>query len=66
MTFLPSISVIVRRLHDTGRSGWWVWINMILLVGNLIFLWFMLKPGDRGANAYGPDPITDQPVNPYA
>ncbi len=66
VVLFPGLSVMVRRLHDTGRSGWWFWINLIPFVGWLIYLWFMLKPGDRGANAYGPDPITDQPVNPYA
>ena len=66
VTFFPSLSVMVRRLHDTGRSGWWFWINLIPLVGWLVFLWFMLKPGDRGANFYGPDPIGDQPLYPRA
>lgn len=55
---LPAISVLVRRLHDTGRSGWWYWILLVPLVGVLLLLWWLTRPGDQGPNAYGPDPIT--------
>lgn len=54
--FLPSLAVGVRRLHDTGRSGWWILIGIIPIVGwILLIVWYCTdtKPGD---NQYGPDP----------
>lgn len=53
---LPSIAVTVRRLHDTGRSGWWYLIVLIPLLGAIVLLVFMLLDGERGANRFGPDP----------
>lgn len=52
---LPSIAVTVRRLHDTGRSGWWMMIFLIPLLG-LVGFYFMVKNGDPGDNQFGPDP----------
>lgn len=52
---LPSLAVTVRRLHDTGRSGWWVLLFFIPLIG-LVGFYFMVKDGDRGDNRFGPDP----------
>jgi uncharacterized membrane protein YhaH (DUF805 family) len=57
VTLLPGISVMVRRLHDTGHSGWWFWINLIPIVGWIIFLYWMIKAGDAGDNAFGSDPL---------
>ena len=57
---LPNISVTVRRLHDTGRSGWWFWLGLIPLIGALILLYWMIKRGDQGANEFGPDPIAEE------
>ncbi len=55
--FLPSISVLVRRLHDTDRSGWWYWILLVPLVGFiLLIVWFCTR-GTAGANKYGADPL---------
>lgn len=51
---LPGIAVTVRRLHDTGRSGWWYWIALIPIVGGIILLVFMLMRGTPGPNRYGP------------
>jgi uncharacterized membrane protein YhaH (DUF805 family) len=53
---IPTLAVSVRRLHDTGRSGWWLLINLIPCVGPLIVLIFMVQDGERGANQYGPNP----------
>jgi uncharacterized membrane protein YhaH (DUF805 family) len=53
--FLPSLSVLVRRLHDLGRSGWWYWISLIPLVGGNILLVFTCTPSD-GSNQYGNGP----------
>ena len=53
---IPSIAVSVRRLHDTGRSGWWILIQFVPIVGIFIFLYFMVSDSNPGANAYGPSP----------
>jgi uncharacterized membrane protein YhaH (DUF805 family) len=55
-TFLPALGVLVRRLHDTGRSGWWFLIGLIPLVGPIILLVFMFQDSQPGANQYGPNP----------
>lgn len=54
--FVPSLAVIWRRLHDTGRSGVWILIDFVPFVGWIILLVFMVTEGTRGPNAYGPDP----------
>lgn len=54
---LPMISVIVRRLHDGGRSGWWYWIVLIPIVGMIVLLVWLASKGTEGANRYGPDPL---------
>lgn len=53
---IPSIAVGVRRLHDTGRSGWWLLIALIPLIGALILLYFLICSGDGESNEYGSDP----------
>ena len=54
--FLPSISIGVRRLHDIGKSGWWLLLIFIPLIGAIILLiWFCTK-GHEASNAYGPEP----------
>ena len=53
---LPSLGVAVRRLHDTGRSGWWLLINLIPLVGTIVLLVFFLQDSEPGENQYGPNP----------
>jgi len=53
---LPSLAVAVRRLHDTGRSGFWVLISLIPFIGGIILLVFCLLPGNPGPNSHGPDP----------
>ncbi|HHB81462.1 MAG TPA: DUF805 domain-containing protein, partial [Aliiroseovarius sp.] len=59
-TFLPNISVMVRRLHDTDRSGWWYWIVLVPLIGFiLLIVWFASK-GTTGDNRFGPDPLGGQ------
>lgn len=54
---LPSISVAVRRLHDTNRSGWWYWIALIPFIGFIVLLVFFVGKGTDGDNDYGPDPL---------
>ncbi len=53
---VPSLAVGVRRLHDTGRSGWWMLIGLVPLVGAIVLLVFFLTDGERGANRWGPSP----------
>ena len=54
--FIPSLAVAIRRLHDTDRTGWWILINFLPLIGSLIFLVFMVLDGTPGDNRYGPSP----------
>ena len=56
ISFLPSLSCTVRRLHDTGRSGWWYWISIIPLIGAIVLLVFLVADSDQGWNEYGNDP----------
>ena len=55
-TLLPSIAVAVRRLHDTGRSGLWLLLGIIPLLGAIVLLYFTVQEGDVGPNEYGEDP----------
>jgi uncharacterized membrane protein YhaH (DUF805 family) len=51
---LPSLAVSVRRLHDIGKSGWWLLITLIPLAGVIIFIVWLCQKSDTGDNAYGP------------
>ena len=53
---IPSLAVTVRRLHDTGRSGWWYLISFVPFVGGIILFVFTVFDGDPRPNLYGPDP----------
>lgn len=55
-TIVPSIAVSVRRLHDIGRTGWWVLISLIPLIGSIVLLVFACTDGESGDNEYGPNP----------
>lgn len=52
---IPSIAVCVRRLHDTGRQGWWLLLAFIPLV-NLVLIYFYIQDSQPGENEYGPNP----------
>lgn len=54
---LPSLAVGVRRLHDLGRTGWWMLISLIPLIGLLVLLFFFVQRGTQGPNAHGDDPL---------
>lgn len=54
--FLPAWAVQVRRLHDIGRSGWWILIGLIPIIGPIILLVFHCTDSDPGKNEYGPNP----------
>lgn len=53
---IPQLALTVRRLHDTGKSGWWLLIGIIPLVGAIVLFVFYCTEGDIGNNLYGPDP----------
>lgn len=53
---IPSLAVGVRRLHDIGKSGWWLLISLIPLVGGIWLLVLLATNGVVGENQYGPDP----------
>src|SRR3954469_25884693 len=53
---IPSIAVTVRRLHDTGRSGWWILIALVPFIGGIVLLVFMVLDSQPGENQYGPNP----------
>jgi uncharacterized membrane protein YhaH (DUF805 family) len=57
---LPSLSVSIRRLHDTDRTGWWLLIYLIPVIGFIVLLVFFLTDSDTGPNRYGPGPDTPQ------
>ncbi len=54
---LPTISVIVRRLHDTDRTGWWYWLALVPLVGIIILIVWWASKGTDGPNRFGADPL---------
>ncbi|MFV2020575.1 DUF805 domain-containing protein [Micromonospora sp. LOL_023] len=53
---LPGPAVVVRRLHDTDRSGWWILIGLIPIIGWIVLLVFYVQNGTPGPNRFGPDP----------
>ncbi len=56
-TLLPSIAVYVRRPHDLDKSGWWILIGIIPLVGIIILIVWFASKGTEGDNRFGPDPL---------
>jgi uncharacterized membrane protein YhaH (DUF805 family) len=53
---IPSIAVGVRRLHDIGRTGWWLLLGLVPVVGGIVLLVFALIDSQPGPNEYGPNP----------
>ena len=53
---IPSIAVSVRRLHDTDRTGWWLLIGLVPIIGVIVLLVFMVLDSQQGENQYGPNP----------
>lgn len=54
---VPSLAVSVRRLHDTDKSGWFLLLGLIPLIGPIILLVFFATMGTSGSNRFGSDPI---------
>lgn len=55
--FLPGLSVAIRRLHDTDRSGWWILIGLIPIIGFIVLLIFYLEKSNATENRFGPPPV---------
>ncbi len=53
-TLIPALAVMVRRLHDTGRSGWWFFVTVVPAIGHLWLVILLALKGDRGTNEFGP------------
>jgi uncharacterized membrane protein YhaH (DUF805 family) len=53
---LPGLGISVRRLHDIDRSGWWILIGIIPIVGWLLLIYWYAQPGTKGANKFGAEP----------
>ena len=56
VVFIPGLAVLVRRLHDVGKSGWMFFIVLIPLIGAIWLLVLMLTESNPGENKYGPNP----------
>jgi len=54
--FIPGLAVLVRRLHDVGKSGWMALISLIPLIGTIWILVLIIRDGTPGDNEYGPNP----------
>lgn len=61
---LPSIAVGVRRLHDLDRSGWWLLLGLIPLIGAIVLIVWYCSRGSVGANRFGPDPLAAIALSP--
>ncbi len=59
VSLLPGIAVSIRRLHDTSRSGWWILIALVPLIGGIVLLVYLVEDSKPGSNEYGPNPKED-------
>ncbi len=55
---VPGIAAAIRRLHDTGKSGWLLLVSFVPFVGAIILIVFLASSGESGQNAYGPPPAS--------
>ena len=53
---VPSLALGARRLHDINRTGWWLLLLFVLVIGWIVLIVWAIKRGDEGPNKYGPDP----------
>jgi uncharacterized membrane protein YhaH (DUF805 family) len=56
---IPRLAVSARRLHDADRTGWWLLISLIPVIGILVLIFFWIQPGTTGDNQYGPEPASE-------
>ena len=55
--FLPGLAVSIRRFHDLDKSGWWILIAFVPLIGFLLIIYWFCQRGTPGDNRFGPDPL---------
>lgn len=55
-TIVPALAVLIRRLHDTNRSGWWALIGLVPVAGAIVLLVFTVEDSNKGDNRYGASP----------
>jgi uncharacterized membrane protein YhaH (DUF805 family) len=63
---LPSLGIGVRRLHDIDKSGWWILIGFIPIVGWIILIYWYAQPGNPSPNEWGPPPVDPAAQQSYA
>jgi uncharacterized membrane protein YhaH (DUF805 family) len=63
--FIPYLAVGARRLHDTNRSGWWLLLGLVPLIGIIVLIVFFASDGTSGDNQYCPDPKGTAPVQAF-
>ena len=61
VTIVPALAVLVRRLHDTGKSGWWVLMGFVPFAGAIVLFVFTVLDSTPGENKYGPS-VKDAPA----
>lgn len=61
---LPGLAVGVRRLHDINKSGWWLLLWFIPIIGWIILIVWAIRRGDEGTNRFGPDPLAGAAAQP--
>ena len=59
ISFIPIVDLRVRRLHDIGKSGWWIFLGLVPYIGGFILFLFSVI-GSDGENEYGPDPFDEE------
>ena len=59
VNIIPGIALSIRRLHDLDKSGWWMLIALIPLIGAIILLVWDCQKGTEGPNRFGPDPLSN-------
>ena len=53
---VPSLALGARRLHDINRTGWWLLLIFVVVIGWIVLIVWAIERGDEGPNKYGPDP----------
>jgi uncharacterized membrane protein YhaH (DUF805 family) len=65
-TIIPDLAVMVRRIHDTDFSGWWLLLMLIPLIGIVVLIVWWCLEGSKGYNRFGPDPLQPALTRPTA
>ena len=63
---VPGLAVTVRRLHDTNRSGWWVLLPLIPIIGGLVLFYFLVLDSNPNSNEYGDSPKANELNSPHS